>query len=46
MPFFPSLPDDAGVRAMWDRFNPKGHKALSKFSRSFMRNEGMLSPAD
>ena len=46
MPFFPSLPDDSGVRAMWDRFNPKGHKALSDFSRSFMRNEGMLSPAD
>ena len=46
MPFFPSLPNDSGVRAMWDRFNPKGHKALSAFSRSFMRNEGMLSPAD
>lgn len=46
MPFFPSLPDDAGVRKMWDTFNKKAHEGLTLFSRSFMRNEGMLSPAD
>ena len=46
MPFFPSLPEDAGVRTMWEAFNPEGHKALGLFSRSFMRNEGKLTPAD
>lgn len=46
MPFFPSLPKDAGVRAMWAAFNPEGHKALQDFSRSFMRKEGKLTPAD
>ena len=28
MPFFPSLPEDAGVRALWDTFNPKAREAL------------------
>lgn len=46
MPFFPSLPEDAGVAAMWDSFNPEARKGLSVFSRSFMRNEGKLTPAD
>ena len=46
MPFFPSLADDAGVRAIWAAFNPEGHKALQDFSRSFMRKEGKLTPAD
>jgi len=46
MPFFPSLPEDAGVATMWDTFNPKGREALGLFSRSFMRNEGKLTPAD
>ncbi len=46
MPFFPSLPEDAGVRALWDTFNPKAREALGLFSRSFMRNEGRLTPAD
>ncbi len=46
MPFFPSLPDNAGVRALWDTFNKEGHEALSRFSRSFMRNKGKLTPAD
>ncbi len=46
MPFFPSLSEDAGVAAMWETFNPDARKGLSLFSRSFMRNEGQLSPAD
>lgn len=46
MPFFPSLPEDAGVRKLWAVFNPKAHEALTSFSRSFMRNEGQLTPAD
>ena len=46
MPFFPSLPEDSGVRKLWETFNPKAREGLSIFSRSFMRNEGMLSPAE
>ncbi len=46
MPFFPSLPEDAGVRKIWQTFNPDAHEALNKFSRSFMRKEGRLTPAD
>jgi uncharacterized peroxidase-related enzyme len=46
MPFFPSLPDDAGVKKIWDVFNPKAREGLSVFSRSFMRNEGKLTPGD
>lgn len=46
MPFFSSLPEEAGVRAIWDTFNPKAWEGLSIFSRSFMRNEGKLTPAD
>lgn len=46
MPFFPSLPMDAGVRKLWDVFNPDAHKALQLFSRSFMRREGRLTSAD
>ncbi|MDX1483069.1 MAG: peroxidase-related enzyme [Alphaproteobacteria bacterium] len=46
MPFFPSLPEDAGVRKIWETFNPEAQRGLSIFSRSFMRKEGMLSPAD
>jgi uncharacterized peroxidase-related enzyme len=46
MPFFPSLPKDAGVRAIWETFNPDAHEGLSIFSRSFMRKEGKLTPAD
>jgi uncharacterized peroxidase-related enzyme len=46
MPFFPSLPEDAGVRTLWDTFNPDAQKALGLFSRSFMRKEGKLTPAD
>ena len=36
MPFFPSLPNDAGVRKTWQTFNPEAHEGLSIFSRSFM----------
>ena len=46
MPFFPSLPEDSGVRKMWETFNPKAREGLAIFSRSFMRNEGRLTPAD
>lgn len=46
MPFFPSLPEDAGVRAIWETFNKEGWEGLSLFSRSFMHTEGMLTPAD
>lgn len=46
MPFFPSLPEDAGVRKIWETFNPEAHEGLSLFSRSFMRKEGKLTPAD
>ena len=46
MPYFPSLPEDAGVRKMWDTFNKKAHEGLTIFSRAFMRREGKLTPAD
>ena len=46
MPFFPSLPKDSGVRKIWEVFNPGAHEGLTIFSRSFMRKEGQLSPAD
>ena len=46
MPFFPSLPENAGVRKLWEIFNPEAHKGLQKFSRAFMRREGMLSVAE
>ncbi len=46
MPFFPSLPEDAGVAKLWETFNPDARKGLSIFSRSFMRNEGKLTPGD
>lgn len=46
MPFFPSLPNDAGVRKIWQTFNPEAHEGLSIFSRSFMHKEGMLTRAD
>tara|TARA_B100001123_G_scaffold374858_1_gene440414 strand:+ start:1139 stop:1660 length:522 start_codon:yes stop_codon:yes gene_type:complete len=46
MPFLPSLPADAGVRKLWQVFNPEAHKGLQIFSRAFMRREGMLSAAD
>lgn len=46
MPFFPSLLGDSGVRKIWETFNPKAQEGLSIFSRSFMRNEGKLMPAD
>jgi len=46
MPFFPSLPEDAGVGALWEVFNADARKGLSMFSRSFMRNDGMLTPGD
>lgn len=46
MPFFSSLPEDAGVAKLWEVFNPDARKGLSIFSRSFMRNEGMLTPGD
>lgn len=46
MPFFPSLPEDAGVRKLWETFNPKAREGPSIFSRSFMRNEGRLTPGD
>ncbi len=28
MPFFPSLPEDAGVAALWEVFNPKAREGL------------------
>jgi uncharacterized peroxidase-related enzyme len=46
MPFFKSLPADAGVKKLWEVFNPKAHEGLTLFSRSFMRGEGKLTPAD
>ena len=46
MPFFPSLPKEAGVRKIWEVFNPQAHEGLTIFSRSFMRKEGKLMPAD
>jgi len=46
MPFFSSLPEEAGVRAIWDTFNPKAREGLSIFSRSFMRNDSKLTPGD
>ena len=46
MPFFASLPEDAGVKALWETFNKQAREGLAIFSRSFMRNEGMLSPGE
>ncbi len=46
MSFFPSLPADAGVRKMWEVFNPKAREGLAMFTLSFMRREGKLTPAD
>ena len=46
MPFLPSLPEDATVATMWDVFNPEAREGLSLFSRSFMRNDSKLTPAD
>jgi uncharacterized peroxidase-related enzyme len=46
MPFFKSLPPDAGVKKLWEVFNPKAHEGLTLFSRSFMRGEGKLTPTD
>ena len=43
MPFFPSLPNDAGVRKMWEVFNPESHEGLTKFARSFTYKESMLT---
>jgi uncharacterized peroxidase-related enzyme len=40
------LPEDAGVAKLWEVFNPEARKGLSIFSRSFMRNESMLSPGE
>lgn len=46
MPFFKSLPADAGVKKLWEVFNPEAHEGLTIFSRSVMRGEGKLTPAD
>ena len=46
MPYFPSLPEDAGVAKMWEVFNPEARKGLSIFSQSFMHMEGGLSPGE
>ncbi|MEK9685117.1 MAG: hypothetical protein VW226_11250 [Rhodospirillaceae bacterium] len=46
MPFFPSLPKEAGVRAIWDRFNIKAWEGLSIFSRSFMHTDSMLNAGE
>ncbi len=46
MPFVPSLPEDAGVAKLWEVFNPEAREGLSVFSRSFMRNDSKLSPAE
>ncbi len=46
MPFFPSLAEDAGVRAIWERFNKKGWEGLSIFSRSFMHTDSMLTAGE
>jgi uncharacterized peroxidase-related enzyme len=46
MPFLPSLPEEATVATMWEVYNPQAREGLSLFSRSFMRNEGKLTPAD
>lgn len=46
MPFFKSLPEDAGVGKLWEVFNPDARKGLSIFSRSFMRNDSKLTPGD
>ncbi len=46
MPFFPSLPEDAGVAKLWETFNSTARQGLSIFSRSFMRNDGRLTPGD
>jgi uncharacterized peroxidase-related enzyme len=46
MPFFPSLSEDSGVRAIWERFNKKAWEGLSIFSRSFMHTDSMLSAGE
>jgi len=43
MPFFPSLPQGAGVRKIWETFNPEAHEGLSKFVRSFMNKESRIT---
>lgn len=45
MPFFPSLPDDAGVRHILS-FNPAAGRALIQFHEAVLRNPSRLGPAD
>ena len=45
MPFFPSLPDDAGVRHVL-ALNPKAGSALIEFHEAALRNASPLPPAN
>jgi len=45
MPFFPSLPPDAGVRHIL-AFNPPAGRALLEFHSAALRNASRLSPRD
>jgi hypothetical protein len=44
MTFFPSLPDDAGVRHILT-FNPAAGRALIDFHSAALRNPSRLTPA-
>ncbi len=44
MPFFPSLPEDAGVRHIL-AFNPAAGRALIEFHTAALRNASALTPA-
>jgi uncharacterized peroxidase-related enzyme len=43
MPFFPSLPDDAGTRHIFQR-NPQRFRAFSEFSQHVLRGDSPLAP--
>lgn len=45
MPFFPSLPEDAGVRHILS-LNPAAGRALIQFHEAALRNPSRLAPAD
>jgi uncharacterized peroxidase-related enzyme len=45
MPFFPSLPDHAGIGELWS-LNPSMKKPMNDLAQAIMRAESPLSPAD
>lgn len=45
MPFFPSLPDHAGIGELWS-LNPSLKKPMNDLAQAIMRAESPLSPAE